>query len=59
MASDVTNLPIDEKKNFGSILRSGWALCAQLFMTSQLTIDKLNARHRQAGNLSPLIIELL
>ena len=52
MASDVTNLPIDEKKNFGSILRSGWALRAQLFMTSQWTMGSLEAT-QQSGKRLP------
>ena len=49
MTSDVTNLPIDEKKNFGSLLRSGLELRAQLFMTSQLTMGSLKATQQVKG----------
>ena len=45
-----SNLPIDEKKNFGSILRSGLELRAQLFMTSQLTMDSLDARQASSDS---------
>ena len=41
MTSDVIKLPIHEKKNFGSVLRSGMAMRTQVFMTSQWTMGSL------------------